>query len=598
MLNNVKLPNFIGNFKNLTDSAKPQNNPNNQNPFQYSNKVRLSVTLAVIGILLFMAVSLIFPFRDQIFERLFPKPKSQAALCTGTTPLSSEKNGFVYTGGDLGQAISALNTSLYYSYDNTLADKRSVYMIGKYTQNMADPLNLRLLMDNGLSNTDFKGLWGQIPTGWSSLAAGKSGIVAIETAQENILFGKTNLKIVNDKSPSGTQVFQVFKKDVAEGQFIIFGAWVRSNDPAGVSLVIQNSQAPFQEIASADNNFKSNEWTFILDYGKVPADVSNFRLVMRVGGNGNKAWFEQPVAAIVNTSAKNQTLSDMVLQRCGSAWIIDNEPGWDQTYSSPVMKALPSDIYALIYQQFYTLIKNSDPDAVVLPGSLGGAPIPFDKNSTEYSPKLFLDNFRTSYKNFFGSEPPVDALGIGFVASDIDSWTDNKNLSNYMKAFRSYINSIPEWQNKPIWITKLGVGQGAPNEGVDFVKSALKFLENNNFNIAKWFWFDTCSLKSQVIPLFTSNNRICSWPMKLSSLGEAYHTIIQSMMLTSTPIPSTIPTNTVLSPTQAASAAATIAPTETPTIQPAATDTPTPEPTTAAIPTATPIATDSATPGT
>lgn len=189
-----------------------------------------------------------------------------------------------------------------------------------------------------------------------------------------------------------------------------------------------------------------------------------------------------------------------------------------------------------------------------------GAPVVFDSKSG-YSPKGFLDSFRSSYKNFFNSEPPVDALGIRYLATGQNRWQGAGDLENYLAKLRNYMDQVPDWKGKPIWISRLGVSKNAPSEGVDFVNAAGKFLVNNNLNIEKWFWYDTCGQSPELSPLFVSSNKICSWPMKLSALGEAY--LLANA--TPTPIPTPSPT-----PTPAPTAAST------PTTAPAATATPVP----------------------
>src|SRR3990172_13167794 len=80
---------------------------------QYKDSNKFIVPISVTGLLIFLIVALAFPFKDRIFDRLYPKPKSQAAVCSGSLRIPSQRSGFVFTGGDMGQAISSLNTPLY-----------------------------------------------------------------------------------------------------------------------------------------------------------------------------------------------------------------------------------------------------------------------------------------------------------------------------------------------------------------------------------------------------------------------------------------------------------------------------------------------------
>lgn len=518
---------------------------------RYRRNSKLIFLTSIVSIMIFLFVALAFPLKDRIFERLYPKPKSQASSCSGTLQIPENRGGFIFTGGDLDQAVSSLQTSLYDTYDLNLAPKKSFFVIGRYAQNPADPLGLRLLMENNLINADFKGLPGQAPGGWNALTS-QDGSASVDTQPDNTVNG-TSIKLTNNSS-SSTQISQAYKKSVAEGQYVVFGSWVKTENAADVKVSIQNSQSPNQEFGSVDTSkVESNRWTYVLGYGKVPQGVTNFQIVLKVSGAGKTAWFDGAVAE-VNSSDTNQTIANLVLQRCGSAWMIDDAPGWEESNSAPFIKALPADLYALIYSQFYSQIKNADPSSRILPGGLMGAPIVFD-SKTGYSPLVFLDGFRTSYKNFFNSEPPIDILGIRYLATDKNRWDGSDDLINYLAKLRDYMDKVAEWKGKPIWLTRLGVSKDAPNGGVDFLQAATKSLSGNNLNIEKWLWYDTCGFNAQLAPLFTSSSKICSWPIKLTALGQAYVTA------------NALPISTPALPIQEGSTAtpsATVAPTEKP----------------------------------
>lgn len=520
-----------------------------------NRKTKIVIILSALGIVLFLGIAILLPFRDKLFNLLYPKRSLQAAFCDGNSLIPSEQQGFVYTGGDLSQEIEALNTSLYYSYDTSLGPNRKVFLIGKYASNYTDPLGLHLLMGDNLGNTEFKGLAGQSPVGWISATAGGSGDVVVETLKDNTLSSQTSVKITNHKSPSGTQISQVFKDNVSEGNLIVFGTWVKASDSTAVKLFIQEGKAPFTEFGQMITPIKAGKWNFVLGYGKVPAGVTTFQIVLRVTGQENIAWFDHPAAVVINGKA-NQQLTRLVSERCGSAWFIDNEPKVDSTMDPYIMEPVSAEIYALLYDQFYKAIKEIDPAALVLPGGLAWAA---DGNAG-YSPKVFLDSWRTAYKGFFGTEPPLDALNIHYLAVDSSRWLNAKNLENYLGGLRIYIDGVLEWKGKPIWISELGVSSGAPNGGIDFLKSSLKFLGNNNLNIAKWFWFDTCSFNPNLVSLFQSKSKICTWPVKLTNLGENY----SLPKPTVSPVPSISP-NLVSTPSAEVIATPILTPTPTAT---------------------------------
>lgn len=511
-----------------------------------NRKTKLIVILSALGIVLFLVAAISLPFKDQLFNLLYPKPRSQAGVCDGKSSIPAVRSGFVYTGGDLNQEITALNTSLYYTYDSSLGPGKQVHMIGKYTANYADPLSLSLLMGDNLSNTEFKGLGGKIPAGWTFLTAGGSGEAEVETATEHTIDSQTSVRIINHKSPSGTQLAQSFKETIKEGDMVVFGTWVKTSTPEAVKFFLQEDKASYREFSQNISSIKSGKWNFILGYGQVPAGITNFQLVLRVTGQENTAWFDRPVAVVIHGKS-NQVLAKLVSERCGSAWFIDNEPGIDATTDPYMMEPVSAEVYALIYQQFYQTIKEADSAAVVLPGGLT---------------TTFLDAWRSASKKFFNTEPALDALNIHYLASSSNQWSDESDLQKYLAELNSYMSAVPGWQGKPIWISQLGVSSAAPGGGVDFLKASLKFLEGNNLNIAKWFWFDTCGLNSNLSPLFEAKNKICSWPNKLTKLGKAY--VVPKP--TPTSIPSVTPSSSstssaqIQAPTPTATALPTLIP--------------------------------------
>lgn len=545
---------------------------------------KLAITLSAVGLIIFLLVALLFSFKNQIFERFFPKSRIGAAACTNTIQIPSNRGGFVFTGGDLEQAISSLSTPLYYTNDLNLGPQKSIFTIGKYIQNQSDPLGLRILMENNLSNADFKGQQGQAPAGWNTAntQAGTASI-DVEAIVQNTASKGTSINLSNNQNQTGTQIAQVYKKSVAEGQFIVFGAWVKAETSNDAKIVVQNSQSPYQQFGVADtSNIKPNKWTYVIGFGKVPTGVTNFQVALLNEGKGSTVSF-QSVSVAALLSDISQTLSDLVLARCGGVWMVDDGMGYDATYSEPFLNPLLIDVYVLLYHQYYTQIKTIDPSAKVLPGGIMGSPIAFD-NTNGYGPKIWLDNFRTSYKNFFGTEPPIDMLAIRYLATSSQQWLDSKDMENYLTSLRNYMDNVLGWKRTQIWISRLGVSSSAPNGGVDFVNATMKFLTNNSLNVEKWFWYDTCGINSQLNSLFISNNKICSWPMKLNALGQAY--LSANAMPTATPTPIIVTTTSTPSATIAATATPTSVPTAIPNSPtPISTVSATPESTSGGTPT-------------
>jgi len=251
---------------------------------QFKIKSRIAIYLSALGLIIFLIVALVFPFKDKIFKLFFPKDLSEAAVCTIDSQISNTKAGFVFTGGDLSQAMSSLNTSLYYTYDANVGPKKAIYMIGRHANNLSDPSGIRLLMNNNLDNVDFDGSIGTIPNGWKISSEGK-GSAVIETALENTISGSPSVKVWNEDESSETKISQVFKEDVSGGQFVVFGGWVKTTEPTSVKILIQNSEQPFQEFGVIEDISEPNVWTFLMGYGKVPDGVKKFEVDVKVKGN-------------------------------------------------------------------------------------------------------------------------------------------------------------------------------------------------------------------------------------------------------------------------------------------------------------------------
>src|SRR3972149_8175563 len=76
--------------------------------------VLLLVLVAVVGILIFILTSATFPFKDLLFNRLFPKPPSKAATVFPNDP---EPGAYVFDGWV--RSIFATNNAVYFGGDFT-----------------------------------------------------------------------------------------------------------------------------------------------------------------------------------------------------------------------------------------------------------------------------------------------------------------------------------------------------------------------------------------------------------------------------------------------------------------------------------------------
>ncbi|MSQ15791.1 MAG: hypothetical protein EXR50_08015 [Dehalococcoidia bacterium] len=227
----------------------------------------------------------------------------------------------------------------------------------------------------------------------------------------------------------------------------------------------------------------------------------------------------------VNAAPSDKNIVASAQARPGSYWIIGNEP------NVPGQDEITPEGYADAFQKLRTKIKEADPSAQIV------APEILNFNTTCVacsgfdSGKQWLEDFRTSYKNKYGGEPPIDVWSVHTY--DLN-WSKMPML-NYesqiqeIKDFREYVNTISEYRDSPIWLTEFAVvwgydgiqwlpdekaksgisqGEGTPLKAhpvgelrvdlmSEYLKSTLDWLENNSkpMNIQKWFIFSSHGYK-------------------------------------------------------------------------------------------------------
>jgi hypothetical protein len=134
--------------------------------------------------------------------------------------------------------------------------------------------------------------------------------------------------------------------------------------------------------------------------------------------------------------------------------------------------------------------------------------------------KVWLKTFINSYEIRYGVKPPVDIWAIDVYPLD---WVSIPNSAvhadiviDQLEKLRGYLDTIPEYQNTPIWITEIAVHVGydrwlvdeetglvGPDLGpglyyhadkmADYLITILDWLESNadDYIIEKWFFFVT-----------------------------------------------------------------------------------------------------------
>jgi hypothetical protein len=93
----------------------------------------------------------------------------------------------------------------------------------------------------------------------------------------------------------------------------------------------------------------------------------------------------------------------------GALWMIGNEP------DAPLQDCVPPTEYAVMYHDFYNLIKGADPQAqVAIGGVVQGTPLRL----------RYLDQVLSEYQRLFGEKIPVDVWNVhGFILRErVDSW--------------------------------------------------------------------------------------------------------------------------------------------------------------------------------
>ncbi len=186
----------------------------------------------------------------------------------------------------------------------------------------------------------------------------------------------------------------------------------------------------------------------------------------------------------------------------GSYYQIGNEVDWYPYFT-------PED-YAEWYNVFYRYIKKYDPSAHVMAGGL--LPLVYSNPSylshDESNNYHWIDVFRNSYKDKFGSFPTIDVWAI-HPYGGLD-W-ENSTKKTIVDFRDIYLTRIGE-AKKPIWLTEFGILalEGGVYPGVacsiprclsaadhlqewniianQYMKPLITWLKSNDY-AQKWFWF-------------------------------------------------------------------------------------------------------------
>lgn len=154
----------------------------------------------------------------------------------------------------------------------------------------------------------------------------------------------------------------------------------------------------------------------------------------------------------------------------GNYWEIANEPNW-WPYFTP-------ENYAYEFHLYCTELKRLDATAKCVSGGIGL----YHSNWTNW-----IDSFRLSYLQEYGTAPPVDVWGIH--PYDVFDENAGQRTIDKIVAFRNYLDN-----DDIIWITEFGKGNWQPElteNIVDYLITVTDWLNSNHedYKIERWFWW-------------------------------------------------------------------------------------------------------------
>jgi hypothetical protein len=175
---------------------------------------------------------------------------------------------------------------------------------------------------------------------------------------------------------------------------------------------------------------------------------------------------EVKLGSIGSTPIPVPTIQAAAKQYPGGYWIIGNEP------NVPGPALVSSDFYAEQLQYYASAIKSADPSAQIVGRSVlnwsatcTGCATPFTSGES------FTAGIRTSWANLYGGEPPIDVWALHAYPITWNSlpMTNALLVEQQITGISSYLATIPEQANKPIWLTEYGVLWGY--DGIQEVSS-------------------------------------------------------------------------------------------------------------------------------
>lgn len=188
-------------------------------------------------------------------------------------------------------------------------------------------------------------------------------------------------------------------------------------------------------------------------------------------------------------------------QAPGSIWYLHGEANRQWDYTAVVSR----------WREMWQKIKTADPTAKVTSPSMLNWEFTCTGCGGFVSGRVWMNNFRSRYKEVYGVEPEFDIWAIDAYPIDwLNLPTDNAALAiDQISSMYDYMQNIPEHAGKPIWITELSMhwgwsGMGINNQGlpvpageymeqrvINYFATVYDWLEANSAskNIQRWFTF-------------------------------------------------------------------------------------------------------------
>ena len=230
----------------------------------------------------------------------------------------------------------------------------------------------------------------------------------------------------------------------------------------------------------------------------------------------------------------------------GHVWIIGNEPDviWQDNVSASK--------YAIIYHELYTLIKSSDPTALIAVGGVSQAT----------ALRLqYLDQVLQTYQDLYHEPMPVDWWTVhGYVLrEEKDSWgvdippgidatqgelrevVDHGRIDLFEEQIRSFRQWMAErgYQSSPLALTEFGIlmpsSYGFPSEVVtNYLEQTFTWLdqvrdesigypEDAYHLVQRWAWFSISD------PTYSNSNLGDLSSGKLTSVGERFRHVVSTL---------------------------------------------------------------------